>query len=58
MMIDSAGSMTILWRSLVPISIPCIVPVAIYTFILAWNEYLFALTLTRTINIRSVPIGI
>ena len=25
---------------------------------IAWNEYLFALTLTRTIDMRTVPIGI
>jgi multiple sugar transport system permease protein len=24
----------------------------------AWNEYLFALTLTKTIEMRTVPIGI
>jgi multiple sugar transport system permease protein len=25
---------------------------------IAWNEYLFALTLTKTNNMRTVPIGI
>jgi multiple sugar transport system permease protein len=56
--VDGAGSMTALWRILVPISIPGIVSVGIYTFMIAWNEYLFALTLTRTIDMRTVPIGI
>lgn len=56
--VDGAGSMTALWRVLVPISVPGIVPVGIYTFMIAWNEYLFALTLTRTIDMRTVPIGI
>lgn len=56
--VDGAGSMTALWRVLVPISIPGIVSVGIYTFMIAWNEYLFALTLTRTIDMRTVPIGI
>ncbi len=41
-----------------PISIPGIVSVGIYTFMIAWNEFLFALTLTRTIDMRTVPIGI
>ena len=56
--VDGAGTMTALWRILVPISIPGLVSVGIYTFMIAWNEYLFALTLTRTENMRTVPIGI
>ena len=50
--------MTALWRILVPISVPGLVSVGIYTFMIAWNEYLFALTLTRTEDMRTVPIGI
>jgi multiple sugar transport system permease protein len=56
--VDGAGSMTALWRVLVPISVPGIVSIGIYTFMIAWNEYLFALTLTKSIDTRTVPIGI
>lgn len=56
--VDGAGPMTALWRILVPISVPGLVSVGIYTFMIAWNEFLFALTLTRTENMRTVPIGI
>lgn len=56
--VDGAGSWTALWKILVPIAIPGIVSVGIYTFMIAWNEYLFALTLTRTEDMRTVPIGI
>ncbi|PVZ96396.1 sugar ABC transporter permease [Amnibacterium flavum] len=56
--VDGAGSWTALWRILVPIATPGIVSVGIYTFMIAWNEYLFALTLTRTEDMRTVPIGI
>jgi multiple sugar transport system permease protein len=55
---DGASSLGALWRILVPVSIPGIVSVALYTFMIAWNEYLFALTLTKTNNMRTVPIGI
>lgn len=57
-MIDGGSSFDILWRILVPISLPGIVSVGVYTFMLAWNEFLFALTLTRTNDMRTVPIGI
>ncbi|KQU67715.1 sugar ABC transporter permease [Phycicoccus sp. Root563] len=56
--VDGTTSFGALWRILVPISLPGIVSVAVYTFMIAWNEYLFALTLTRTDNMRTVPIGI
>ncbi|CED90525.1 carbohydrate ABC transporter permease [Actinomyces succiniciruminis] len=56
--VDGTSSLGALWRVLVPISIPGIVSVGIYTFMIAWNEYLFALTLTRTNDMRTVPIGI
>lgn len=56
--VDGGSSITALFRVLVPISIPGIVSVGIYTFMIAWNEYLFALTLTKTQDMRTVPIGI
>ncbi|HEY3547584.1 MAG TPA: carbohydrate ABC transporter permease [Propionicimonas sp.] len=56
--VDGGSSWTALWRVLVPISVPGLVSVGIYTFMIAWNEYLFALTLTKTVEMRTVPIGI
>ncbi|MEL7974320.1 carbohydrate ABC transporter permease [Isoptericola sp. F-RaC21] len=56
--VDGAGPMTALWKILVPISVPGLVSVGVYTFMIAWNEFLFALTLTRTDEMRTVPIGI
>ena len=56
--VDGASSWTALWRVLVPISVPGVIAVGVYTFMISWNEYLFALTLTRTDDMRTVPIGI
>jgi multiple sugar transport system permease protein len=57
-MIDGGNSFVALWRVLVPISLPGIVSVGVYTFMIAWNEFLFALTLTKTNDMRTVPVGI
>ena len=57
-MIDGGTSAVALWRVLVPISLPGIVATGIYTFMLAWNEFLFAVTLTKTMDMRTVPVGI
>ncbi len=56
--VDGGSSWTALWRILVPISVPGLIAVGVYTFMISWNEYLFALTLTRTDDMRTVPIGI
>lgn len=56
--IDGGGSFRTLWQVLVPISVPGIVAVGTYTFMVAWNEYLFALTLTKNRDMRTVPVGI
>ena len=57
-MIDGGSRWKALWTVLVPISIPGLVSVGMYTFMQAWNEYLFALCLTQTTEMRTVPIGI
>lgn len=57
-MIDGGSRFRALWTVLVPVSIPGLVSVGMYTFMQSWNEYLFALTLTKTNNMRTVPVGI
>ena len=57
-MVDGGSSFCALWRVLVPVSLPGIVATGVYTFLLCWNEFLFALTLTKTTAMRTVPIGI
>lgn len=56
--IDGGSTWCVLWRVLVPISKPGLVATAIYTFLQCWNEYLFALCLTKSGEMRTVPIGI
>lgn len=57
-LVDGGSSWTALWRVIVPLSLPGIVATAVYTFLLSWNEFLFALTLTKSMELRTVPIGI
>ncbi|WP_330582669.1 carbohydrate ABC transporter permease [Suipraeoptans intestinalis] len=57
-LVDGGSRWKALWSILVPISLPGMVSVAMYTFMQAWNEYLFALALTQSTSMRTVPIGI
>lgn len=57
-LIDGGSRLQALWRILVPSCVPGLVSVGLYTFIQCWNEYLYALTLTKSSGVRTVPIGI
>jgi multiple sugar transport system permease protein len=57
-MIDGGSRFRALWQILVPLATPGLLAVGMYTFMLSWNEYLFALALTKTNDVRTVPVGI
>ena len=57
-LMDGGSNFTALCRVIMPISLPGIVATCVYTFLLCWNEFLFALTLTKSYEMRTVPIGI
>jgi N,N'-diacetylchitobiose transport system permease protein len=42
--IDGAGPARIFWRILLPLVAPGLVATSVFSFIFAWNEYVFALT--------------
>lgn len=42
-MIDGCTRMEVIWRVTIPLAVPAIASVALYVFMIAWNEFLFAL---------------
>ena len=56
--VDGCTPIGVLFRVLLPVAMPGIISTAVYTFLLAWNEFLFALALTRSMDMRTVPVGI
>jgi ABC-type glycerol-3-phosphate transport system permease component len=57
-LLEGCSSLTILFKLIVPIAAPAIGAVGMYTFILAWNEFLFALTLTSNLSTQPISIGL
>ena len=55
--IDGAGVLRTLWSVVVPMAWPGIITAAIFCFILTWNEFLFALVLTRS-DAVTLPVGL
>lgn len=56
--VDGATPLQVLWHVLLPLSVPGLATTGLLAFILAWNEYLFALALTITDDARTVPVVI
>ncbi len=54
-LMDGAGRLRLLWDVIVPMARPGILTAAIFCFILTWNEFLFALVLTRD---KVVPLSV
>jgi multiple sugar transport system permease protein len=41
-LIDGCSRLGVIWRIILPVSAPALASVALYTFMIAWNEFLFA----------------
>ena len=57
-MVDGCGRVGAFWRVILPLSLPGLVAVAIFTFLLAWNAYVFALVLTTDPKMFPLSVGI
>lgn len=56
--IDGATPWQCLWRVIIPLAGPGLVATGLLSFINAWNEFLFALTLTADNSARTVPVAV
>ena len=56
--IDGAGTWQIFWEIMIPLSKTGLVAAGVLTFMGAWNEFLFALTITWSNAARTLPVGI
>jgi multiple sugar transport system permease protein len=56
--VDGASLWRLLWQVVVPMSRPALAAVAMYSFILAWNEFLFALVFTSGAEKRPLSVGL
>jgi raffinose/stachyose/melibiose transport system permease protein len=56
--IDGARSWTTLWRVLVPFARPAILTMMVLVFMWTWNEFLLALVMVSSENLRTAPLGL
>jgi multiple sugar transport system permease protein len=55
--VDGANRSTVLWRIIVPLAAPGIAVTVILSWIFAWNEYIFAASLT-SVRARTITTGL
>lgn len=56
--IDGAGRLKTLFRILLPLTLPGLVAVGIYTFLSAWDDFLMAMTIMQTNAMKTLPVGL
>jgi multiple sugar transport system permease protein len=56
--IDGCSRIRTLFQIILPISAPGLVSTALFVFLLAWDEFFFALIFTSTVAAKTVPVAI
>jgi len=56
--VDGAGQVRTFWSIALPVSKNALITAGLFAFLFAWSDFLFALTLTTTSDIRPVTLGI
>ena len=57
-LVDGAGRGRAVWHVVLPLALPGLIAAAIFTFILAYNDFLFALVLITSEELKTLPVGV
>ncbi|HWI61816.1 MAG TPA: carbohydrate ABC transporter permease [Symbiobacteriaceae bacterium] len=56
--IDGAGPLRIWAQIIMPLAVPALVTLAVFTFMGHWNDFLWPLIVTNTVTMRTLPPGL
>jgi ABC-type glycerol-3-phosphate transport system permease component len=57
-LVDGADLRRAVWYVVLPLALPGLIAAGIFTFILAWNDFLFALVLITSDELKTLPVGV
>jgi ABC-type glycerol-3-phosphate transport system permease component len=57
-LVDGAGRARALFYVVLPLALPGIIATSIFTFILAWNDYIFTRILITSDELKTLPVGV
>ncbi len=56
--IDGCNTFEVFYKIALPLSLPAVITLAIFTFITTWNSFMWPLIITNSDTIRTLPIGL
>jgi ABC-type glycerol-3-phosphate transport system permease component len=57
-LVDGCGRLGVLFRIVMPVTLPALAVTAFFAFTLSWNEYLYASVFVSDVDARTIPTGI
>ena len=57
-MIDGCSRLGVLFRIVLPLTVPALAVVAFFSFTLSWNEFIYASVIVADTDVRTIPTGI
>ena len=57
-MVDGCGRLRVLWIVVIPIARPGLIAAGIFTFMLSWNDYIYALILMKSESRKTISVGL
>ncbi|MHB1197975.1 MAG: carbohydrate ABC transporter permease [Polaromonas sp.] len=57
-LIDGATRFEILWKIILPLSVPGLISAGIFAFTLSWNEFIYALTFISSSEVKTLAVGV
>lgn len=57
-LLDGCSRLGVLFRVILPISLPALAVVAFFSFTLSWNEYIYAVVFNSDPDVRTLPTGL
>jgi multiple sugar transport system permease protein len=56
--IDGAGELRIFWQIMLPLAMPAVATLAVFSFQAGWNAFLWPLLITTTDDMRTIQLGL
>ena len=57
-LVDGASRAQAVWYVILPLALPGVIAVSVFTFLVAWNDYLFARVLIASSGLKTLTVGI
>jgi multiple sugar transport system permease protein len=57
-LVDGSTRLGAMWKIAIPLALPGLLSVAIFSFTLSWNEYIYALVFLGDAKLKTIPLGV